>query len=113
MQIDLLPTVAILTAMNEEDKCGPIAVKRVIPDIAAAVECIVHASSNVNSSRETACRPPRSGSRRKSIHRSTWMPPSIIRFAFAALRLSMLPSQGGKPIDAQAKLHDVRHFLRS
>src|SRR5215469_12554218 len=43
MQIDLLPTAAILRAMNEEDKRVPLAVEAVIPSIAAAVERVVHA----------------------------------------------------------------------
>jgi N-acetylmuramic acid 6-phosphate etherase len=43
MQIDLLPTAAILKAMNAEDRRVPLAVEKVIPNIAAAVERIVHA----------------------------------------------------------------------
>ena len=46
MQIDLLPTAAVLKAMNEEDKRVPLAVEKVIPNIAAAVERIVHAFRN-------------------------------------------------------------------
>jgi N-acetylmuramic acid 6-phosphate etherase len=43
VEIDLLPTAAILKAMNEEDKRVALAVEKVIPDIAAAVERIVRA----------------------------------------------------------------------
>ena len=43
MQIDLMPTQQILAAMNTEDKRVPLAVEKVIPEIAAAVDKIVEA----------------------------------------------------------------------
>lgn len=43
MHIDLLPTFDILREINSEDKGVPLAVERVIPEIAAAVDKIVAA----------------------------------------------------------------------
>ncbi|MBZ9894683.1 MULTISPECIES: N-acetylmuramic acid 6-phosphate etherase [unclassified Mesorhizobium] len=41
MDIDLLPTIDVLRKINDEDRVVPAAVEKVLPDIAAAVDCIV------------------------------------------------------------------------
>lgn len=46
MQIDLQSTAEILKKINDEDKGVPLAVERVIPEIAAAVDKIVEAFGN-------------------------------------------------------------------
>ncbi|TJU94580.1 MAG: N-acetylmuramic acid 6-phosphate etherase, partial [Mesorhizobium sp.] len=41
VDIDLLPTIDVLRKINDEDKVVPAAVEKVLPEIAAAVDCIV------------------------------------------------------------------------
>lgn len=41
VDIDLLPTIDVLHKINDEDRVVPAAVEKVLPEIAAAVDCIV------------------------------------------------------------------------
>lgn len=41
VDIDLLPTIDVLRKINDEDRVVPAAVEKVLPEIAAAVDCIV------------------------------------------------------------------------
>jgi N-acetylmuramic acid 6-phosphate etherase len=43
MDIDLLPTLALVTRLNQQDKLVPLAIEKILPEIARAVDLITHA----------------------------------------------------------------------